>query len=101
MDHPLAGIHYPRSVGEFQGWFRTDADCLDYLEWLRWPHGFVCPCCGHDGGWRLGDGRFMCSGCGGRTSVTAGTIFVVLAFVITVETLVRKLFSVSNLGSGR
>ena len=27
------------------------------------------------GGWRLGDGRFMCSGCGGRTSVTAGTIF--------------------------
>ena len=26
-------------------------------------------------GWRLGDGRFMCSGCGGRTSVTAGTIF--------------------------
>ena len=30
---------------------------------------------GHPGGWRLGDGRFMCSGCGGRTSVTAGTIF--------------------------
>jgi hypothetical protein len=27
------------------------------------------------GGWRLGDGRFECSGCGGRTSVTAGTIF--------------------------
>jgi transposase-like protein len=26
-------------------------------------------------GWRLGDGRFMCSGCGGRTSVTAETIF--------------------------
>ena len=23
----------------------------------------------------MGDGRFMCSGCGGRTSVTAGTIF--------------------------
>ncbi len=50
-------------------------DCLDYLEWLRWRDGFVCPACGHLGGWRLGDGRFMCSGCGGRTSVTAGTIF--------------------------
>ena len=30
---------------------------------------------GTRGGWRLGDGRFMCSGCGGRTSVTGGTIF--------------------------
>lgn len=62
-------------MGEFQAWFRTDADCLDYLEWLRWPSGFVCPVCGEDQGWRLADARFKCSGCGGRTSVTAGTIF--------------------------
>ncbi len=62
-------------MGEFHAWFRTDADCLDYLEWLRWPAGFACARCGHNGGWRVGDGRFMCSGCGGRTSVTAGTIF--------------------------
>jgi transposase-like protein len=75
MDHPRAGIHYPRSMGEFQAWFRTDADCLDYLEWLRWRAGFVCGACGRDGGWQLGDGRFMCGGCGGRSSVTAGTIF--------------------------
>lgn len=75
MSYPRAGTHYPRSVGEFQAWFRTDADCLDYLEWLRWPAGFVCPSCGHDGGWRVADGRFMCSACGGRTSVTARTIF--------------------------
>jgi len=40
-----------------------------------WPCGFVCPSCGHPGGWRLGDGRFMCAGCGSRTSVMAGTIF--------------------------
>jgi len=69
------GVYYPRSVGEFQAWFRTDADCLDYLEWVRWPWGFVCPECGHGGGWRLGDGRIMCAACGHRTSVTAGTIF--------------------------
>ncbi len=75
MHHPRAGTHYPRSVGEFQAWFRTDADCLDYLEWLRWPAGFVCPRCGKNGGWRMSDGRFRCSGCGDRTSVTAGTIF--------------------------
>ena len=42
MPVPAAGVHYPRSLGEFQAWFRTDADCLDYLEWLRWPGGFVC-----------------------------------------------------------
>jgi transposase-like protein len=75
MEHPRAGVHYPRSVGEFQAWFRTDADCLDYLEWLRWPQGFVCPTCGHAGGWRLDDRRFKCSHCGGRSSTTAGTIF--------------------------
>ncbi len=62
-------------MGEFQAWFRTDADCLDYLEWLRWPGGFACSGCGDHRGWRLGDGRFMCSACSGRTSVTAGTIF--------------------------
>ena len=75
MVHPHAGIHYPRSVGEFQAWCRTDADGLDYLEWLRWPAGLVCAICSHAGGWRLSDGRFLCGGCGGRTSVTAGTIF--------------------------
>jgi hypothetical protein len=75
VDHPRAGVHYPRSAGEFQSWFPADADCLDYLEWLRWPDGFGCPRCGHAGGWRLGDGRFWCAGCAGRTSATAGTIF--------------------------
>ena len=74
MNTPRAGKHYPSSLGQFQAWFRTDANCLDYLEWLRWPDGFVCPDCGRSG-WRLGDGRFMCSACGARTSVTAGTIF--------------------------
>lgn len=39
---PRAGVHYPRSAGEFRSWFATDADCLDYLDWLRWPDGFVC-----------------------------------------------------------
>src|SRR5947209_9120092 len=70
-----AGVHYPRSAGEFQSWFATDADCLDYLDWLRWPEGFICPRCGHAGGWVVADGRYKCSSCGGRTSVTAGTLF--------------------------
>ena len=71
----VAGVHYPRSVGEFGSWFTSDADCLDYLEWLRWPAGFVCPTCGAAGGWRLGDGRYRCLECRAACSVTAGTIF--------------------------
>jgi transposase-like protein len=72
---PRAGRHYPRSVGEFQAWFAGDGDCLDYLDWLRWPNGFVCPRCGHAGGWRVADGGYKCGGCGCRTAVTAGTLF--------------------------
>ena len=68
-------MHYPRSAGEFGAWFDTDADCLDYLEWLRRPEGFVCSGCGHRVGWRMADGRFRCGDCDRRTSVTAGTIF--------------------------
>lgn len=71
----VAGRDYPRSLGELQSWFATDDDCLDYLEWLRWPDGFVCAWCAGCGGWRLGDGRFRCASCRCATSVTAGTIF--------------------------
>ena len=72
---PRAGAHYPRSAGEFRSWFGTDVDYLDYLDWLRWPDGFVCPECGHHGGWRVADGRYKCASCNSRTSVTAGTLF--------------------------
>lgn len=76
MDFPRAGEHYPESVGDFYAWFGTDADCLDYLEWLRWSDGFQCPACAaKQEAWRLEDGRFMCSPCGHRVSGTAGTIF--------------------------
>ena len=75
MLQPQAGLHYPRSTGELRSWFGTDADCLDYLDWLRWPAGFVCPRCGHSGGWATADGRYKCEACGSRTSVTAGTLF--------------------------
>jgi transposase-like protein len=72
----LVGTHFPGSYGDFVAWFSTDADCLDYLEWLRWPDGFVCPACGAAGvGYLLADGRFECRDCSKRCSVTAGTFF--------------------------
>ena len=72
---PLAGKHYPTTYGEFGAWFRTDADCLDYLAWVRWPEGFICQDCKAADGWKLSDGRYKCPECGARTSATAGTIF--------------------------
>lgn len=74
MAKPIGGKHYPRSVGEFGAWFESDADCLDYLDWLRWPEGFRCPKCGAEG-WRMSDGEWRCRSCKRETSATAGTIF--------------------------
>ena len=92
------GLHYPRSIGEFQAWFRTDADCLDYLEWLRWPHGFECAKCDGVGGWRTGDRRIMCAACGHRTSVTAGTIFDKTRTLLTVWFTACWLFATAKDG---
>jgi transposase-like protein len=95
---PVAGLHYPRSAGEFGAWFATDADCLDYLEWLRWPEGFVCPDCGHGVGWRMADGRFRCGACDVRTSVTAGTIFDKTRTPLTVWFMACWLFATQKDG---
>ena len=76
MDEPLrGGRHYPRSAGEFQSWFATDADCLDYLAWLRWPQGFVCPRCQNPSGWAVAGGAYKCASCLRHTAVTADTLF--------------------------
>lgn len=75
MNGLRAGVHFPGSDGEFRSWFATDADCLDYLAWLRWPSGFVCPRCGSRRAWATADGRFKCVTCATRTSTTAGTLF--------------------------
>jgi transposase-like protein len=95
---PLAGAHYPSSLGEFQAWFSTDGDCLDYLEWLRWPEGFVCPSCACARAWELADGRYECPQCGERTSVTAGTIFDKTRTPLTVWFMACWLFATQKDG---
>jgi transposase-like protein len=66
----------PKTLLEFQNQFRTEEDCLDVLEKLRWPKGFICPNCQHDEGYRLTYRRlYQCAVCRKQTSVTAGTIF--------------------------
>jgi transposase-like protein len=75
---PLASEIYPPYPGtwqEFRSWFAEEQACAAYLEQLRWITGFRCPKCEGLKGWRMADGRWSCSGCGRKVSVTAGTVF--------------------------
>jgi transposase-like protein len=60
---------------EFVEWFKSEENCLAYLESVRWPDGFRCPRCGHSQAWRMGRGLWLCRQCRRQASVTAGTIF--------------------------
>lgn len=72
----MGGVDYPRTFQEFRDWFAHDSDCVEFLEQLRWPDGFVCPDCASPDGWRISQRQmWMCAACGRKTSVTAGTIF--------------------------
>ena len=54
----------------------SEEQCRKALVRLRWPHGFVCPACGHRDHCELaGRGLFHCNRCKRQTSPTAGTIF--------------------------
>jgi transposase-like protein len=66
---------YPRTFEEFLEWFSSEEDCARYLEWVRWPQGFICPKCSAAEGWRTERGLWHCKQCGRQTSATAGTVF--------------------------
>ena len=61
----------------FREAFGTEEQCRTALVRLRWPDGFVCPCCGHREHCVLASGRglYQCNRCKKQTSPTAGTIF--------------------------
>lgn len=73
--YPIDGIDYPRTLQEFDKWFSTEQACIDYLKWLRWPEGFICPICRGRKAWHMGTGLIRCSACQHKISVIAGTIF--------------------------
>ena len=49
---PTAGRDYPRSYAQLRRCLDEDWKCLVYLDWLRWPDGFVFTRCGSNHGWR-------------------------------------------------
>ena len=68
---------FPRNEFEFHARFSDEEACREYWTRLRWPAGFVCPRCGHKGGWRRRNREeWVCAakGCGKETSPRVGTV---------------------------
>lgn len=66
---------YPKDFQEFLSQFKTDDDCWDYIFWIKWPNGFICPNCKSSKYWLTIDKTIHCSNCESETTVTSGTIF--------------------------
>ena len=43
------------SRAAFEARFPDEAACARHLAAMRWPDGFVCPACGHDRFYGVGD----------------------------------------------
>ena len=95
---PVAGWHYPGRVADLRAWFSTDAACRTYLDWLRWPDGFVCPHCEARSASIGGSGVYRCRSCRRRVSVTAGTIFDKIRVPLTTWFEAVWLFTSSKAG---
>jgi len=68
--------HVNMNLRQFQKRFCSEEACLQAIFAARWPRGFVCPYCEHNGGTRITTRRSMqCSLCRRQTSITAGTVF--------------------------
>ena len=75
--YPVAGTDYPRTFQEFDIWFASEENCLQYVAKLRWPDGFRCPACGviAEIPSLMERGLYLCRQCKHQTSITAGTLF--------------------------
>lgn len=65
------------TLPEFQKRFFSDEACLQAVFDARWPHGFVCPKCQHNDGYRLQSRPriVQCTVCHKQSSITSKTLF--------------------------
>ena len=76
QEMPVSGRDYPRTWEQFLDWYPDDDACIEYLEGIRWPDGYVCSSCGmSDEAYRTSRGRLICRYCRYQCTVTAGTVF--------------------------
>lgn len=66
---------FPKTIIEFREAFATEEACRAYVAKLRWPNGFVCPCCQETKMWKMERAIFWCRNCRYQASLTAGTLF--------------------------
>src|SRR4051794_25799533 len=66
----------PEDMPSFLARFGSDGQCREYLFEARWPEGFRCAACGHDGAYTLKT-KIVCEcvACRKQHSLLAGTIF--------------------------
>ncbi len=64
------------SLTNFLKCYATEEQCREALFKLRWPAGFICPDCGHQGACcQLARRLYQCNRCHHQASLTARTIF--------------------------
>lgn len=66
------------SLSEFIQRYGTERQCEAALERMRWPTGYICPCCnGREHSTFLADSRkyWQCSHCRSQTTLRSGTLF--------------------------
>jgi hypothetical protein len=81
----------------WQKQFSTEEDCLKYLQQMKWPNGFICPCCGHARSYEIsGRHLYECTQCKKQTSVMSGTLFHASKI-----TLVQWFWAIYFLGSDK
>ena len=83
-------------MAEFLNRYGSEAQCEAALEAMRWPDGFRCPACGHEGHtlfYRDGLKYWQCRACHSQTTLTAGTIFQATKLPLTSWFLAMHLLS--------
>jgi hypothetical protein len=66
---------YPNDAVELMDMFPNEEACLDYLEMIRWPHGYLCLRCSEKGALKLSRGLYRCQSCKYEGSVIVDTLF--------------------------
>jgi hypothetical protein len=71
-------VHAGTDIQPFNSCYHTEQACMEALIAMKWPKGFICPCCAHTQCSRLTSRRiplFECRRCAHQTSALVGTVF--------------------------
>lgn len=64
-----------KSIFDFQDYFKTDDDCLEFFKNRIFPNGVFCVHCQNENVYQCEDKLYKCSSCKKRFSIRTGTIF--------------------------